>query len=323
MSRYNAINEYPTSDREIVLTIGNFDGVHRGHHALLKRARMLAAPQAARVVVITFEPHPISVLRPDATPPCLTTVTHKLALLERAGADDVIVLRSHPELFAVSARGFFEQYIAVLRPRAIVEGPTFHFGRNRDGTVDRLREMASEQGMRAEIVDEVICHELPERPVINSSTIRSALAEGRAEHANIKLGRAHRICGVVGHGESRGRTLGFPTANLDGVAELTPRHAVYAAVAQLDDGRLHLAAVNIGPQPTFEQLAPRVEAHLLEFEGALSGQKLGLHLLCGIRPQRKFDDVDELVGQLHADVARVREMKADLDRLESDPPPPL
>ncbi|RMF76211.1 MAG: bifunctional riboflavin kinase/FAD synthetase, partial [Planctomycetota bacterium] len=215
MSRYETIADYPADAGAIVLTIGNFDGVHRGHHALLDRARRLAAPDAARVVAMTFEPHPISILRPEAAPPRLTTAEYKLALLERAGADDVIVLASRPELFAISAHEFFERYIATLRPLAIVEGPTFRFGHNRDGTIERLRELAASHNIRAEIVDEVVCPELPSRPVINSSTIRRALQEGRVEHANIKLGRPHRIAGVVGHGAARGREIGFPTANVE------------------------------------------------------------------------------------------------------------
>jgi riboflavin kinase/FMN adenylyltransferase len=164
-------------------------------------------------------------------------------------------------------------------------------------------------------VPAVRCDELPTHPVISSSSIRQALLDGRVSDANAMLGRPYRLVGTTVAGDKRGARLGFPTANLDDIWHLIPQHAVYAAVAQLDDGRLHLAAVNVGPQPTFDQMQARVEAHLLDFEGELHGRRLGLHFLARLREQSRFGSVEELVACVRADVARVREFAPELATL--------
>lgn len=306
MERHARIDSYAPPRSGVVLSIGNFDGVHLGHRALLRRARAMAQPLGAPVVVLTFEPHPLAILRPDRAPPRLTTARERAALLERERVDVLIQLATDARLLQTSAADFFEQTLVPLRPRAIVEGPTFNFGRGRAGSVQTLREMGAACGIDVQILDELRCRELPGAPPVNSSAIRAALLEGRLADANAMLGRPHRITGRVGAGAGRGAGLGFPTANLDGVAQLAPRDAVFAAVAQLPDQSLRLAAVNIGPQPTFEPSQPRVEAHVLDFDNDLRGRMLGLHLLARLRGQVKFAGVEPLAAQLRADVEAVR-----------------
>lgn len=307
METCEGLERFTPPQSGVVLTIGNFDGLHRGHAAMVRRAREVARARGAPVVVVTLDPHPLAILTPDRAPPQLTTLRERLLLLERAGVDAVILLRATKELLATRAEQFVDLLVQRCRPRAFVEGPTFNFGRDRGGSVRTLHELAPRYGFAVHVIDELRCEALPDCPPINSSTIRRALQEGHIEAANAMLGRPHRITGVVVRGAGRGNAFGFPTVNLDQVPQLVPRQAVYAAIAQLADGTLHLAAVNIGPQPTFGQQAGRVEAHLLDFRGELLGQRVGLHLLAALRGQTKFHAVEALAAQLERDVAQTRQ----------------
>lgn len=306
MQRFDGLNSFVAPPAGVALTIGNFDGVHLGHRRLIDAARSEASALGVPVVAVTFEPHPVAVLAPDRAPPRLTTLAERLALLEHAGVDATIVLETSRALLAIAADEFLTLIAGVCRPRVIVEGPTFNFGRGRAGSVVTLQEHAARLEYRAVIVEELYGRELGGNPPINSSNIRAALREGRVTDAAAMLGRPHRITGIVGAGQGRGGPLGFPTANLDGIPHMVPQNAVYAAVAQRFNGSLHLAAVNIGPQPTFEQPAVRVEAHLLDFHGDLRGEPLGLHILERIRGQQRFSGVQELLAQLRADCDTVR-----------------
>jgi len=288
-----------------VVTIGNFDGFHRGHRQMLAAARQAAAPLDVPLVAITFDPHPIAVLHPERAPARLTTHAEKLALLAAAGADVAIVIAATPEFLALSADAFLDRLMRACHPRVIVEGPTFSFGHDRAGTVDTLRAAGERLGFEVQIVPRVRAPELPGNPEINSSAIRAAIGAGRVADARTMLGRPHRLTGLVGSGHGRGGRFGFPTANLDGVPQLVPEHGVYAALAQLDDGTQWPAGVNIGPQPTFGQDTSRVEAHLLGFDGDLRGRRVGLHLLSWLRSQQRFDTADDLTAQLRRDLAGV------------------
>ncbi len=296
-----------------MLTIGNFDGVHRGHQELVKVARRVAAQHPpAPVVAVTFEPHPRVVLTPDHAPQRLTAPRDKLDLLDRYGVDDVIVLHSEPALFRRSADEFIEDLTRRCRPFAMVEGASFSFGRGREGSIAMLAQNADRLGFALNVVDTLICDELPGKPGISSSAIRDAIARGDVAAAEAMLARPHSISGEVGGGAGRGASLGIPTANLNDIPQLIPAQAVYAAAAELTDGRLHLAAVNIGPQPTFDSDIRRIEAHLLDFEGDLRGTRLRLHFFEQIRRQIKFASVDELVRQLHEDIATTADCAARL-----------
>jgi len=315
MRVYHALREFVPPVGGAVVTIGNFDGVHRGHAAILTTACRHAELTGASPVVVTFEPHPLAVLAPERAPARLTTPAEKLALLERAGVGATIVLASEPALFALEAEDFLASLVKHTRPRAIVEGPDFRFGRGRRGSLETLRQHAAAWGYEVVTVPALRATDLPTAPTVGSTSIRQALRDGRLEEANRMLGRPYRVTGVVGVGHGRGATIGYPTANLEQSPHLMPQDAVYAAVAQLATGDLYLAAVNVGPQPTFGQGAARVEAHLLDYSGDLRGQPLGLHFLARLRPQRRFADVAALVAQIDADVAAARALAAQREEL--------
>lgn len=323
MKVYQGIEQFHPPAGGIVSAIGNFDGVHLGHRRLIEAARQKARDLDLPAVVVTFDPHPLAILAPQRAPARLTTLPEKAALLEMMGVDATVVLRSDRELLSKTAEQFLIDLVAGCRPRVIVEGPTFHFGRGREGSMETLCAHAARLGFAVTIVDELHSTGLVDHPAINSSAIRQALREGRLADANTLLGRPHRITGVVSRGHGRGLDLGCPTANLDEIPHLLPREAVYVAVAQLADSRLHLAAVNIGPQPTFAQARACVEAHLLDFSGELHGQRLGLHLLAQLRGQVRFSGADELASQLHRDVEQTRAYAAELTRMRSERLVPL
>ena len=299
---FHGLESFAAPAAGIALTIGNFDGVHLGHRRLVELGRTVA--QAGQPVgAMTFEPHPSEVLAPHRAPPRLTTAAEKLALLGQAGADAVIVLRSDRALFDTPAEAFIERLAATCRPRHVVEGRSFRFGHGRAGSIDTFSAHGQRLGFAVHEAAPVVV----EGAAVSSSAVRAALLEGRGAQAGAMLGPPHRVVGTVGRGAGRGAGIGFPTANLDDVRQLVPGHAVYAAVAQLEDGRRLRAAVNVGPQPTFEQQAARVEAHLLDFAGDLRGRRVGLWFIARLRGQERFAGVEALVGQLRTDVARSRE----------------
>jgi riboflavin kinase/FMN adenylyltransferase len=323
MKIYEGIEQYQPPAGGTVLSIGNFDGVHLGHRHLLDTAREKSRELSAPVVVVTFDPHPLAVIRPQHASICLTTCAEKVALLETCGVDATIILRSNRELLDKTAQEFLVSLVERCRPRAIVEGPTFNFGRGREGSIDTLRAWAGRLEFDLAVVDELRSRELTGNPAINSSTIRNALCRGQLGEANLMLGRPYRLTGVVAAGQQRGATLGFPTANLTGIPQLLPGEAVYAGAAQLVDGSLHLAAVNIGPQPTFVQEQHCVEAHVIDYSGELRGQPLGLHLFAKLRAQVRFASADQLAAQLRHDVEQTRMFAEQLTRTRAERRLPL
>jgi len=323
MNICHGLDEFRPPPAGVVLTIGNFDGVHRGHARLVAEARRLADELNVPVAAVTFDPHPLTVLAPQRAPARLTSLPEKTALLATLGVDTLIVLACGRPLLEQSAASFLAELAARCRPQAIVEGPTFRFGRRREGGIATLRAHADRLGFRVTIVPELHCAELPGQPAINSSAIRTALREGRLTEANTMLGRPYRITGTVSSGDHRGKSLGFPTANLTDIFQLVPAEAVYVAAAQLEQPPLRLAAVNIGPQPTFGQSQTRVEAHLLDYAGELHGQRVGLHLLARLRQQVRFDSSEQLAAQLRRDVEQTRDYADRLAELDSGAAVPL
>lgn len=304
-----------------VLTIGNFDGVHRGHQCLTRRGRELAERHGVPLVAITFEPHPLSILAPQRAPARLTTADDRAGLLRTAGVDRVDVLAADHALLSLSPDEFLAQVVDRYRPIALIEGPSFRFGRGRAGGLDTLQAWSINTGCELIICNELRADELPGKPTINSTSIRSALLEGDVAAADVMLGRPHMLSGRVGAGDARGTAIGFPTANLDQVQVLSPAHGVYAAVAQTPTETFHAAAVNIGPQPTFDQPGARIEAHLIDFSGDLRESRLRLHLLERLRGQVRFASVHELVDQIARDVAATREIvKKRIDEIRRGAP---
>lgn len=307
MKIYQAIDEFPTPRRGCALSIGNFDGVHRGHQELLFTLRRLADEFAVSAVALTFEPHPLAILAPHRAPQRLVTLAERLELMRRARLDATLIVRSAPEFFSWTPDEFLSRIVKQFRPVAMVEGSRFHFGRNRAGTIDTLRSAGEQLGFAVRALETVRCESLPDAPEISSSAIRDALRAGNVALAAAMLGRPHRIVGRVVAGDARGRSIGFPTANLADVEQMPPGIGVYAAIAQTESQGFFRAAVNVGPQPTFDQPTSRIEAHLLDFHGSLSGQWLGLHFVERLREPQKFGSVELLTAQLQRDASHCRE----------------
>jgi riboflavin kinase/FMN adenylyltransferase len=289
--------------RGAILSIGNFDGVHRGHGQLMRRLRAVADAHGVPALALTFDPHPVAMLRPEAAPVPLTWPGRTIELLREAGATDVGVFRAGPWLLGLTARDFYDRVIhGLFAARGLVEGPTFGFGRDRAGNVERLGAWCREDGLTFEVAEPVQL----EGGIVSSSRIRSLLTEGRVGEAAHLLGRSHRLRGHVVRGVGRGAGLGFPTANLHGIDTQVPDDGVYVAVARLDDGSSLPTALHIGRNATFGAEARTVEAHLLDFEGDLYGRFLELDLIDRLRGSRAFDGVPALLAQVREDIAAVR-----------------
>ncbi|MBB6053058.1 bifunctional riboflavin kinase/FAD synthetase [Armatimonas rosea] len=276
------------------ITIGVFDGVHRGHQALLATARASGLP----VTALTFDPHPAALLSPARTPKLLGTLAERTALLKAAGAERVEVIPFDPAFAALTPAAFIEQVLRPVQPEWIVVGDDFRFGCERRGDVETLRAA----GLRVEAVPGVFVDGVPAR----STVIRQMLSGGQVAEAARLLGRPYTLSGEVVHGRKLGRTIGYPTANLASDPRvLIPAPGVYAGQATLADGRVFRAAISIGTNPTVTENGPlTVEAFLLEgFDEDLYGQVLTLSFVHFLRGTVKFDGLDALLQQMAADVA--------------------
>ncbi|QDU87455.1 Riboflavin kinase [Pirellulimonas nuda] len=281
------------------VAIGNFDGVHRGHAALIRKLVERARAARGPAVVFTFDPHPVRLLRPAECPPPLTWTERKAQLLAALGVDWVIAYPTDKALLALSARDFFQRIVVdALGARAMVEGPNFYFGHNREGTIDVLRGLTAEAGLSLDIVPPIEV----EGELVSSSRVRRLVAEGAVGPAARLLTAPYRVRGLVSHGAGRGAQIGFPTANLAGIDTLLPAHGVYAGVGRLGDQRWP-AAVNVGPNPTFGEHETKVEAHLVGCDEALYGQTLEVDLLEHLREIRPFASAELLAQQLKSDIA--------------------
>ena len=292
--------DIPEIARGAIVTVGNFDGVHRGHQRLLGRARARADAAGVPALAITFDPHPVALLRPEAAPVPLVWLEREIRLLEEAGASLVGVFRTGPWLLELTAREFFDRILCKdLGVRGLVEGPNFAFGHDRTGDVRTLESWCSDAGIEFELVDLAVIDD----QLISSSLIRQCLLDGYIDEAARYLGRPHRIRGSVTRGVGRGKLIGFPTINLAGIDTLVPAEGVYAGLAWIPhDDRAWPAACNIGPNPTFDDNTRKIEAHLIGFSGNLYRQPVELEFLERLRPTRKFSGRDELLVQIKADV---------------------
>ena len=288
------------------MSIGNFDGIHVGHRRLLALAdAMRAQSPSGRVAIVTFEPHPLTVLRPELAPPRLTPSHTKQALLEAAGVDDYVILPPAPEVLNLSAEEFWRILRDEARPAHLIEGNNFTFGKDRGGTIDRLREWTVASDMKLDIVEPVdaVLLDLTIVPV-SSSLIRWLVAHGRVRDAAICLGRPYALHGEVVRGFGRGRKLGVPTANLHCDDQLIPADGVYAGRCAID-GNTYAGAVSIGSLPTFEERKFQVEAHLIGYDGDLYGRAIDVELVDWVREQWKFTAVDALKAQIARDIREV------------------
>lgn len=296
----------PASWKGAAVALGNFDGVHRGHQALLARTGQHARVLGAPLVVLTFEPHPRRFFVPDTGPFRLTLPPAKVRLLAEHGAEAVLAQRFDTEFAALSADAFVDDVLlGGLGTRHVVCGYDFTFGARRTGNVERLRERGAARGFGVTVLDPV----MREGEIYSSTRIREALRAGWASEAAELLGHAWEIEGVVERGDERGRTIGFPTANVALGEHLRPRFGVYAVRALVDD-EWRDAVANLGRRPTFGKLKENFEVHLLDFSGDLYGQTLRVALVDFVRPEMKFAGLDQLKTQIAADSQAARAILA-------------
>ena len=287
-------------------TVGSFDGLHRGHWSVIEAVADRAQARGGRSVLVTFEPHPLRIVRPEAAPKRLTTAVERRELLERSRIDDVLALEFTPELRAYSPRRFAtEILVGELGVGELVVGHDHGFGRGRTGDAATLQILGAELGFSVRVAGPVRDGE----GVVSSSEIRRALADGRLADANRMLGRPYLVAGAVASGDGRGRGLGFPTANvhLADPEKLVPSPGIYACRARVPAG-VFGGALHIGPRPTFPEAGPAIEVHLLDFEGDLLGREIRLELVGRLRDVAAFDSAAALVERMREDVARARQV---------------
>ena len=280
------------------VAIGNFDGVHRGHANIIARLRQRAKEVNGPAVVLTFDPHPVRLLRPAEVPPPLTWTDRKAGLLAAFGVDAIIAYPTDVALLQLSPAEFFDRIVCeMLDAKAIVEGPNFYFGHNREGDINRLAELASDAEISLDIVEATMV----DNKIVSSSRIREQIAAGNVKVARHLLTQPYRIRGMVTHGAGRGAEIGFPTANLEAIDTLLPGEGVYAGRG-LCEGQQWTAAINIGPNPTFGETHLKIEIHLVGCHKPLYGLPLEIDFLARLRDVQPFDSVDQLVAQLTRDV---------------------
>ena len=294
-------------DRGATAAMGNFDGVHRGHRAVIEAAR--AARPDAPLAVVTFDPHPRRFFQPDADPFELMTFDIKARRLEKIGVERVFALPFDGALAALSAEAFCSEVLAArLGLSHVTVGADFRFGEKRRGDAALLERMGGSLGFGVSVAP-LIADEGPDGGDISSSAIRAALRQGRPEEAARILGHRHRIEGPVLHGDKRGRTLGYPTANMALEGLMPPRFGVYAVLVDVLDGPHagpYRGVASLGVRPMFGRNAPNLETHLFDFAGDLYGARMSVALVAFQRPEIAFDGVDALIAQMAEDAAEAR-----------------
>ena len=290
------------SGRGSALTIGVFDGVHRGHQRLIAKVMQEASDMGCAAGVVTFRNHPDSVFNPDFKPRYITALDERIRLIERLGVDFVVPVTFDRAVAGIRARDFATMLTRRLGMRALVAGPDFAMGYKREGNVEALAAMGAEMGFSVSVVDLLSEGDA----AVRSTNIRRALAAGDVSGVAKQLGRNYAVSGVVVSGERRGRTLGFPTANLEVGGDMAiPANGIYATRAFVD-GECHMAATSIGTRPTFDGKGRTIEAFLLGFDNILYNKELRLEFVSRLRDELKFDSVEALLEQMALDVEETR-----------------
>jgi riboflavin kinase/FMN adenylyltransferase len=293
------------------LTIGAFDGVHLGHRKIIDQITAEAHLKGAPAVVLTFYPHPSTVIHGPRESFYLTLPEEKAKLLESTGLDAVITYPFDKQVASMRAKDFIKGLKEHLGFQHLWIGHDFALGKDREGDAQLLKKIGEEMDFEVRVIDAFEMNE----GIVSSSGIRDFLDEGNIEEANQLLGRPHFVIGEVIMGDQRGRTIGIPTANLDiDKIRAVPGAGVYACIAEFD-GQEFKAVTNVGIRPTFEvePVAPRIEAHLLDFHGDIYGKNVELKFLARLRDEQKFDNVEALVAQIHLDIAKAQEIFTHLE----------
>jgi riboflavin kinase/FMN adenylyltransferase len=307
MQRLTLAGGIPEEFRGSIVALGNFDGFHLGHQAVVGRAIQRGFHERRPVIVATFDPHPVRFFKPDLPPFRLTTLDQREALFGHAGADAMLVFEFGEELRSTSAEDFIGELLAKrIGAAGVVTGDDFTFGRQRGGNVDVLRTVGAEHGIVAETVAPVLL----DGQRISSGRIREALQAGDTATATHLLSRDFAIEGVVQRGDARGRDLGYPTANLALGDYQRPKYGIYAVRVTLDDGSEHPGVASLGIRPTFDPPQELLETYLFDFAGDLYGRKVEVALHAFIRDEVKFDSLDALVAEMREDEAKARQLLA-------------
>jgi len=307
MERLTLAGGVPDHLRGSIVALGNFDGFHLGHQAVVSRAVARAFHERRPVIVATFDPHPVKFFKPDVPPFRLTSLDQREALFAHAGADAMLVFEFNEELRSTSAEDFVGKLLAgTIAAAGVVTGDDFGFGKGRSGNVEVLRTLGAEHGIVAEAVAPVIV----DGARVSSGRIREALKAGDTGTATHLLTRDFAIEGVVQRGDARGRELGYPTANLTLGDYQRPGYGIYAVRVTREDGSEHPGVASLGVRPTFDPPQELLEAHLFDFDSDLYGQRIEVALHGFIRDERKFDSVDALVAEMRNDEAEARRLLA-------------
>lgn len=304
MQRLTLRGGIPEAFRDSVVALGNFDGFHLGHQAVVGRAVARAAHEGRKAVVATFDPHPVRFFKPDAAPFRLTSLAQREELFAAAGADACLVFGFDAGLAATSAEGFVQLLAEEVGAAAVVTGEDFTFGARRSGNAASLQVLGAARGLAAEAVAPVALGE----EQVSSSRIRKALAAGDCATATRLMTRPFAIRAPVQHGDKRGRELGYPTANMALGDYQRPAYGIYAVMVRLPDGSERPGVASLGIRPTFEPPVELLETYVFDWTGDLYGQEIEVALHHFLRPERRFDGLDPLVEQMKADEAEARRL---------------
>jgi riboflavin kinase/FMN adenylyltransferase len=310
MKTITDLNEIREPFKKAVITIGNFDGVHLGHQALFHEVIEKADAIGGTSVAMTFEPHPMRILKHNNHPPLITLYEQKAELIERTGIDVIVCVPFTKEFASLTAREFIvDLLIRKIGMKAIVVGEDYSFGKNREGNLDLLKTFAGEMNFEVIVADWIkMSRKLPDR--ISSTRVRELVMAGQMQDAHKMLGRHYQIRGIVVTGRDRGgKLLGIPTANINLHDELCPKTGIYAVTVEWENKQLNGVA-NIGYSPTFDDHEFTVEVHILDFDQDIYGDKIRVNFIQRIRDEKKFAGIDELIEQIHRDIAAARDIFA-------------
>lgn len=302
MNIFRDLTSLPERIAYPVVALGNFDGVHIGHQMIFRRVAEIARQKKGTALAFTFHPHPLKVLRPDTAPLLLTTFGKKMNLLQQSGIDLVLCARFNHKLAALQPQEFVKKFLVEgLQAKEVVVGFDYAFGRAREGTIPYLKKMGQEFQFKVHVIEQVKI----DGQGVSSSHVRQLLEEGRVENAAVFLGRPYSLLSPVVHGYKTGRSIGFPTANLDTSRVQIPATGVYAVKVQLQDQTFDGVA-NIGYNPTFNREHLSVEVHIFDFEQQIYGRHIKLSFIGRIRGEKNFDSADVLVEQIKHDIETAR-----------------
>jgi riboflavin kinase/FMN adenylyltransferase len=298
------LKEIATPFPRSVITLGNFDGLHLGHQELIRKVIRRAKETGSRSIVVTFRPHPLKILAPEKCPPLISIYEEKIKLFEKLGIDVLVKIPFTLEFAKMSPGDFVKGILCdMLGAKEIFVGFNYRFGRGREGNIATLKALGERLGFTVREVEQVSLN----GEVISSTKIRHLLRDGEVEHAARLLGRTYTITGIVVRGDGRGKSLGFPTANIAPKHSIIPAHGVYAVRLFVRD-RFYDGIANIGMRPTFDKNVLTIEVHVFDFDEDIYGEDISLYFIGKIRDEKKFGSADELIRQIRRDVGIARDL---------------